>query len=193
MSPNLWQNRTGSERGTPWEYEEQRGSELSAALGVQESFPHIPHCWHQGSAGKGSDCSTCFPHGTVQHISVAAPPEMSCRTHTRNPKTHSGSSGFGCWTKSEAMESTLHMHLLCESQQLPGSWERMGVTTGEVSWVARGLFQRAGIASWHCACVARGLLKPEHRLGQSSFFVSRGQEAQLSPNTLKIRAETYGC
>lgn len=88
MNPNLWQNCTGSEtgRGTSWEYEEQRRSELSAALGVQESFPRSPCCWHRGTTGKDSDCSTCFSHGTVHHITMAAPPEMSCRTHTEIPE-----------------------------------------------------------------------------------------------------------
>lgn len=88
MNPNLWQNHTGSEaeRGTSWEYEEQRGSELSAALSVQESFPRSLPCWHKGTAGKGSGCSTCFSHRTVHHITTAARPEMSCRTHTKIPK-----------------------------------------------------------------------------------------------------------
>lgn len=122
MNPNLWQNRTGSEteRGTSWEYGEQRGSALSAALSVQESFPHSPHCWHKGTAGKGSDCTTCSSRRTVPHITAAAPPQMSYRTHTKKPKTHSGSLGFGCWTDSKAMERRLYLHLLCERRQLAG-------------------------------------------------------------------------
>lgn len=162
MNPNLWQNRTGSEteRGTSWEYGEQRGSALSAALSVQESFPHSPHCWHKGTAGKGSDCTTCSSQNSSSHHSSCTSTNVLKNSH-KKPKTYSGSLGFGCWTDSKAMERRLYLHLLCERRQLAG--RRSESAAGDVSQVARGLFQRAG-GNWHCACTATGLLRPEHMM-----------------------------
>lgn len=87
MNPNLWQNRTGSEteRGTSWEYGEQRGSALSAALSVR-SPSHT--ALTAGTKALRERAQTALPalHRTVPHITAAAPPQMSYRTHTKNPK-----------------------------------------------------------------------------------------------------------
>lgn len=190
MNPNLWQNRTGSEteRGTSWEYEEQRGSELSAALGVQESFPHTAGtkaAQERAQAAPPAFHMEQFITSQWLHLQKC-PAEL-----TQKSQNCSRSSGFGSWTQSKAVESPCTSSVRVSSSLRAG--RGLESPAREVSWVARGLFQRARIANWHCACIARGLPEPEHKMGQSSFFSSGSQEAQLSPNTLKIRAETSGC
>lgn len=96
---------------------------------------------------------------------------------------------FGIWKLDQQQsygEHIVHEPLLGDPT---AHWERMGVTT----WGSGLGSQRAGIGNWHRACIATGLLKPEHRTWQSSLFASRSQEAKLSPNTIKVSAETSGC
>lgn len=191
MNPNLWQNRTGSEteRGTSWEYEEQRGSALSAALSVQESFPHSPHCWHKGTAGKGSDCTTCSSRTTVPHITAAAPPQMSYRTHTKNPKPilEVWDLAVGPTAKLWREGCTCTSCVRGDSSLGEDQSQQPGSVSGSQRAVPEGWGQLA--LCLHCHRPAETRTHDVTEL----IFPSRSWEAQLSPNTLKIRAETSGC
>lgn len=89
------------------------------------------------------------------------------------------------------MERAPYMNLLRDNRWLAGNRLKSPTSMhGEASQLAKGLFPRAG-GKGHCACIAHKPLGSRRNAVTKLIFCP--QEAQLSPNMLKVSAETFGC